>query len=91
MVRSTAIVSLLVAAAVGVPAGSASAKPIGGCPTEGGFTLTSVAGLGIDEETAAGIPSLDGNRDGFTCIKLLDLPSNSAIFGAFTFRDNTVR
>ena len=44
-------------------------------------------GLGLDPETASGIPSLDGNGDGWTCIMSL---SNHPVEGAFVFRDNTV-
>ena len=76
-----------VAAALLTP-GAAVGKSVGGCPTGAGakFELVTVASLGITPETASGVPSLDGNGDGFTCIK--PLPNQPA--GTFIFRDNTV-
>ena len=76
-----------VAAALLTP-GAAVGKSVGGCPQGGGaeFKLVTVESLGITPETATGIPSLDGNGDGLTCIKLL--PNQPA--GTFIFRDNTV-
>ena len=47
-----------------------------------------MASLGITPETATGIPSLDGNQDGLTCINRL--PNHPLIEDAFVFRDNTV-
>lgn len=86
MVSSTAIVSVLVASVVAVPVGSASAKSIGVCPRAGGYELTSLEDLGIPPEDATGIPSLDGNGDGLTCVKSLSGPNE----GVIIFRDNTV-
>lgn len=65
-------------------------KSIGGCPPGGGWQLVTVESLGIPPDQAVGIASLDGNRDGLTCI----IPANAAppapISGAIIFRDNTV-
>jgi len=47
-----------------------------------------VASLGITPETATGIPSLDRNQLGLTCINRL--PNHPLIEDAFVFRDNTV-
>ena len=76
-----------VAAALLAP-GAAVGKSVGGCPKGAGekWELVTIASLGITPETATGIPSLDGNGDGLTCIKLL--PNQPA--GTFIFRDNTV-
>jgi len=71
-------------------AGQAQGKSVGGCPTGSGaeWTLVLVSSLGIDPETAMGIPSLDGNRDGWTCIRT---PPQQSSLGELTlFRDNTV-
>ncbi len=70
--------------------GAAQAKSVGECPTGSGaaWTLVSVSELGIDPETAMGIPSLDGNGDGMTCIRT---PPQQSPLGELTlFRDNTV-
>jgi hypothetical protein len=48
-----------------------------------------VASLGITPDLATGIPSLDGNRDGWTCTRPLSVPGLPE--GAFVFRDNTVQ
>jgi hypothetical protein len=45
----------------------ASAKVTGGCPSGDDWQLVTVASLGISPEQAAGIPSIDGNGDGWTC------------------------
>lgn len=73
-----------------IPVTGASAKSVGGCPdsTSQKWELVLVADLGINEEEAAGIPSLDGNGDGYTCIK--PLPGHPAGPDTFIFRDNTV-
>lgn len=70
-----------------LPAG-ASAKTIGGCPP--GFDLVTVASLGITPEEASGLPSLDGNNDGRTCIKAIPAAESSPFAGGKVFRDNTV-
>ena len=69
--------------------GAAIGKSVGGCPKGAGekWELVTVASLGITPETATGIPSLDGNGDGLTCIKPLP---NHPVEGALIFRDNTV-
>ncbi len=70
--------------------GLARAKSLGACPTGSGaeWTLVTVSSLGIDPETAMGIPSLDGNGDGMTCIRT---PPQESPLGELTlFRDNTV-
>jgi hypothetical protein len=59
--------------------------PIGGCPSGGPWELVVVADVfpDVDPTILAGIPSLDGNGDGLTCIR----PAGQSI----TFRDNTVQ
>jgi hypothetical protein len=84
--------SLLIGAIITIlclPAVPASAKSIGSCPPRGGWELASLADLGITEEQSAGIASLDGNRDGYTCIKPAEAAESSFVFGALFFRDNT--
>lgn len=73
--------SALACAAVGVEASG----PVGGCPSGGGWELVRVADVfpDIDPTILAGIPSLDGNGDGLTCIR----PAGLSV----TFRDNTVQ
>ena len=78
------LLATTVAGTVAGKAGVAEAKSVGGCPPGGAFRLVSVEDLGIDPEVATGIPSLDGNQDGLTCIKPLGEEG-------FIFRDNTVR
>jgi hypothetical protein len=76
--------------ALALAAGTADARTIGGCPTGSGaeWQLATVESLGIDPETAMGIPSLDGNADGWTCIRI---PPQVSPLGELTlFRDNTV-
>ena len=48
--------------------------------------MASLTDLGIDPETADGIASLDGNADGYTCIKPLVHTGTDVVI----FRDNTV-
>ncbi len=74
-------------AAIAFPA-SGSAKSIGACPSGDNWSLVTVASLGITPDVANGIPSLDGNRDGWTCTRPLGAPGLPE--GAFIFRDNTV-
>lgn len=71
---------------VALASAPAAAKSVGGCPSGGGWALASLTDLGIDPETADGIASLDGNADGYTCIK----PLTQVDTGAVIFRDNTV-
>ena len=68
----------------------AEGKSVGVCPSGEGaaWTLVTIAELGIDPETATGIPSLDGNRDGLTCIRTA--PQQSPLGELTLFRDNTV-
>ena len=67
---------------------SAVGKSIGGCPESASakWQLVTVESLGVPPEAATGLASLDGNGDGWTCIK----PMPSFGEGAFFFRDNTV-
>jgi hypothetical protein len=69
----------------------AQGKPIAGCPHGGDWDLVTVASLGIDPETASGIPSLDGNADGYTCTRIQQLGIPPGGFYGETFRDNNVR
>jgi hypothetical protein len=76
--------------ALSLAPGLAQGKSLGACPTGSGaeWTLVTVSSLGIDPETAMGIPSLDGNGDGMTCIRT---PPQDSPLGELTlFRDNTV-
>jgi hypothetical protein len=75
----------LVFALMGASGTATNAKSIGDCPSGSNWQLVTVESLGIDEDTASGIPSLDGNADGWTCIKPL------VKAGGFVFRDNTVQ
>jgi hypothetical protein len=84
-----ALAVLAATVAVAFP-GAASAKSIGGCPTGDNWNLVTVASLGIPPDAVAGLPSLDGNKDGWTCIKpFVGVPGIPE--GAFVFRDNTVQ
>ena len=87
--RFGAAVAVLAATLAVAFAGTASAKSIGACPTGDNWSRVTVASLGITPEVANGIPSLDGNRDGWTCTKPLGVPGLPE--GAFVFRDNTVQ
>lgn len=68
--------------------GTAGAKSIGGCPESASakWELVTVESLGVPPEDVSGLVSLDGNGDGWTCIK----PMPSFGEGGFVFRDNTV-
>ncbi len=78
--------ALLAVSSTAIPLSTASAKSTGNCPPgQAGYELIDVSELGITPETATGIPSLDGNGDGLTCIK--PLPNSD---GNIIFRDNTV-
>jgi hypothetical protein len=79
----------LVAVVLLVP-GTAVGKSVGGCPESASekWELVTVASLGIPPEDATGIPSLDGNGDGLTCIK--PMPNHPFGPDTFVFRDNTV-
>jgi hypothetical protein len=86
---------LVVAGLVGVLVGGmfqagATAKSIGGCPSGDSWRLVTVESLGIPEEQVSGLPSLDGNGDGWTCIAPTNANPNAPISGGFIFRDNTV-
>jgi hypothetical protein len=63
-------------------------EPLGECPKAGNWELVTVESLDISPETASGIPSLDNNDDGWTCIKTLP---NFPVEGVFIFRDNSVQ
>ena len=63
-------------------------KPVAGCPHGPGWVLGTVQSFGIDPATASGIPSLDGNGDGWTCGRLQPLGNG---FEGLAFRDNNVR
>ena len=84
--RATALAASAAALLAAAPA--AEATSTGACPSGGAWTLTSIADLGITPEVASGIPSLDGNGDGRTCIKSF---SHGPLAGGFAFRDNTVQ
>ena len=79
------------AAALAVAAllpGTATATSTGGCPTGDTWHLVTIESIGFDPATATGVPSLDGNGDGLTCIQYL--PNYPRFPNAFVFRDNTV-
>jgi hypothetical protein len=87
--RFGAAVAVLAATVVVAFPGAASAKSVGGCPTGDDWNLVTVKSLGIPPDTAVGLASLDGNEDGWTCIRPLEGPGIPE--GAFIFRDNTVQ
>jgi hypothetical protein len=92
-IRKFVVLAATCIAAVGLSASTGTAaKSVGGCPLgpAGYWQLVTVESLGIDPETASGIPSLDGNADGWTCIALIPANETSVIAGGFVFRDNTV-
>jgi hypothetical protein len=67
---------------------TASGTSTGGCPTGDSWNLVTIESIGFNPSTASGVPSLDGNGDGLTCIHYL---TNYPRFpNAFVFRDNTV-
>lgn len=82
------LMALMLMCLGGVTSAALANEPVGGCPRGGAWELVTVASLGLDPETASGIPSLDGNDDGWTCIKQLP---NFPEEGSFVFRDNTVQ
>lgn len=85
----TAVAVAAATAALVFPA-TAPGKSVGGCPSGDGWQLVTVESLGIPPEAVSGIPSLDGNEDGQTCIKpLTGVPGLPE--GSFIFRDNTVQ
>lgn len=90
--RKFVVLAATCIAAVGLSASTGAAKSVGGCPLgpAGVWELVTVESLGIDPETASGIPSLDGNADGLTCIGPIPANEHSPAAGAFVFRDNTV-
>jgi hypothetical protein len=77
-----------------MPMHGALATSTGGCPssTSEKWVLATVAGLGISEDQASGIPSLDGNGDGNTCIRKLGTAVGPVCdtSSPIVFRDNTV-
>jgi hypothetical protein len=77
-----------------IPIQGASATSTGGCPKGASekWILASVEGLGIDPELASGIPSLDGNQDGNTCIRTLHVVEGTIcnMENQIVFRDNSV-
>jgi len=85
--RRRFILAAPLAVAALLPA-TAAGTSTGGCPSGGDWQLVTIASIGFDPSTAAGIPSLDGNRDGLTCIQFL--PNFPRAAGVFVFRDNTV-
>jgi hypothetical protein len=67
---------------------TATGTSTGGCPTGDKWQLVTIESIGFNTETAKGVPSLDGNGDGLTCIQ--PLPNYPNFPNAFVFRDNTV-
>ena len=64
----------------------AAGKPVAGCPRGGQWQLVTMASLGLP--AGNGIPSADGNGDGWTCAWFQDLGNDLT---AVVFRDNNVR
>lgn len=84
MKSQLAVVAAATIALAALPGAAAQAKSVGGCPESAGFALVTVASLGFPPEETEGVASLDGNGDGWTCIK-------SVAGSKWTiFRDNTV-
>jgi hypothetical protein len=78
----------IAALTVGLGATGAQAKSVGGCPRGGDWDLVTVESLDLPSEIVSGLASLDGNGDGWTCIKpLANFPAPEVLI----FRDNTVQ
>jgi hypothetical protein len=86
--RFVVLVGTVIVAAVLLVPSTAVGKSVGGCPDSASakWELVTVESLGIPPESATGLASLDGNGDGWTCIK----PMPAFGPGGFVFRDNTV-
>ncbi|MBA3431968.1 MAG: hypothetical protein H0U16_10885 [Actinobacteria bacterium] len=91
MKRTVACLSITAVLVLSAFSSGAAAKSTGACPKDGNWELVTLGSLGLTPGDATGIPSLDGNQDGLTCIKPLT-PTNPAapVVGGFVFRDNTV-
>ena len=61
-------------------------KTVGGCPHSGKWDLVSLGSLGLDN--AVGLPSIDGNGDGMTCVLVQALRNGK---NGMVFRDNNVK
>ena len=83
LVATMFIVVLALVVTFGVRSAEA-AQPVGECPT--GYELVTVKfvlkGTGLEEPD----PSMDGNGDGYTCLKILDTGSGTRA----TWHDNTL-
>jgi hypothetical protein len=71
-------------AAIAVAPASAIPPPVGGCPT--GWELITVRVVLKNISDPNGLPSLDGNGDGWTCVNFGFLEQN----GRVAFTDNTL-
>ena len=83
LVATMFIVLLALMVTFGVRSAEA-AQPVGECPT--GYDLVRnkvvLKGAGLEETD----PSMDGNGDGYTCLKILDTGSGTRA----TWHDNTL-
>ena len=83
LVATLFIVLLALVATFGVRSADA-AQPVGDCPT--GYDLVRnkvvLEGANLEEPD----PSMDGNGDGYTCLKILDTGSGTRA----TWHDNTL-
>ena len=74
----------IASAAIAVAPASATPPPVGSCPT--GWELTTVKVVLKNISDPNGLPSLDGNGDGWTCVNFRFLDEN----GRVAFTDNTL-
>jgi hypothetical protein len=83
LVATLFIVVLALMATFGVRSADA-AQPVGGCPP--GYELVTVKYVVKNAPLEEPDPSMDGNGDGYTCLKILDTGSGTRA----TWHDNTL-
>jgi len=83
LVATLFIVLLALMATFGVRTADA-AQPVGGCPP--GYELVTVKYVVKNAPLEEPDPSMDGNGDGYTCLKILDTGSGTRA----TWHDNTL-
>ena len=83
LVATMFIVLLALMATFGVRSADA-AQPLGGCPP--GYELVTVKYVVKNAPLEEPDPSMDGNGDGYTCLKILDTGSGTRA----TWHDNTL-
>ena len=83
LVATLFIVLLALMGTFGVRSADA-AQPVGGCPP--GYELVTVKYVVKNAPLEEPDPSMDGNGDGYTCLKILDTGSGTRA----TWHDNTL-